>query len=532
MNNSKFLFWFAVLFSRLILLLFLSTSDVGLMPDEAQYWTWSQFLSLGYYSKPPAIAWQIALGTALFGNTELGIRFISLILPVFSSLIIVKITEYITNNKRSSWLAATAFILSPIGMTGSILATTDNGLILFWLLATLLCLREKQLGTGLMIAIGALWKWMIYILWIPIALCRNLETQLATYRPAESSIVNQSDSDRDSPREQPLASSRSEPSQSPIKSQQTDRWQVGFEWKSLLISLLGVIPTLWWNYHHDWATFRHVGTAITGSHATGPGPNPGQFFLANLALLSPLFALLALPSLFSREKETRLLRTIFFIVWGGIFLLSFFRKIQGNWAVAPLTMLFPLIGITFSRKPSWQRWPFTIACSFSLILQALILSGPYIDNHLTAINPLRQGIGSKQISPILLEAGYNPKHDFLFSDRYQTTSLLWFYGPKQRKTYFLNIHGLRNNQFLYWPGMPEECKGKTGYFIALIPSREAQTIKYRIKKTIHLLSPYFEQLSPTTVHPILSLHERPVRYMIIIKAQGYNGLSPKKTKNF
>lgn len=50
-----------------------------------------------------------------------------------------------------------------------------------------------------------------------------IETQLATYRPAESSIDNQSGSDQDSLREQPLASSRSEPSQSPIESQQTDR---------------------------------------------------------------------------------------------------------------------------------------------------------------------------------------------------------------------------------------------------------------------------------------------------------------------
>jgi len=57
-------------------------------------------------------------------------------------------------------------------------------------------------------------------------LLNRLKTQLATYRPTESSIVNQSGSDRGSPREQPLASSRSEPSQSPIESQQTDRWQV------------------------------------------------------------------------------------------------------------------------------------------------------------------------------------------------------------------------------------------------------------------------------------------------------------------
>jgi len=220
------------------------------------------------------------------------------------------------------------------------------------------------------------------------------------------------------------------------------------------------------------------------------------------------------------------------MVWGGIFLLSFFRKIQGNWAIAPLTMLFPLIGVTLSRKPTWQRWPFAIACTFSLLLQALILSGPYMSGALASINPLRQGIGSKQISPILLETGYSPREDFLFSDRYQSTSLLWFYGPNQQKTHFFNIHRLRNNQFTYWPGMPEECVGKTGYFVALVPAREVQSIKYRIKKAIHLLSPYFERLSPATVHPILSLHKRPVRYMIIIKAQGYNGLAPKKTKKY
>jgi len=40
---------------------------------------------------------------------------------------------------------------------------------------------------------------------------------------------DQSGSDLDLSREPPLTSSRSEPFQSPIKSQPTDRWQLGFK---------------------------------------------------------------------------------------------------------------------------------------------------------------------------------------------------------------------------------------------------------------------------------------------------------------
>jgi len=67
----------------------------------------------------------------------------------------------------------------------------------------------------------------------------KFNTQLATCRSTESSIVNQSGSDQDSPRDETLASFRSEPSQSPIESQQTDRRQVGF--KAAIFDFDGVI---------------------------------------------------------------------------------------------------------------------------------------------------------------------------------------------------------------------------------------------------------------------------------------------------
>ena len=32
-------------------------TEFSLYGDEAQYWLWSQTLDLGYYSKPPLLAW-------------------------------------------------------------------------------------------------------------------------------------------------------------------------------------------------------------------------------------------------------------------------------------------------------------------------------------------------------------------------------------------------------------------------------------------------------------------------------------------
>src|SRR6516225_1643636 len=55
-------------------LLWLMLQPADLYPDEAQYWVWSQQLALGYFSKPPLVAWLIALTTGLFGDSEFAVR--------------------------------------------------------------------------------------------------------------------------------------------------------------------------------------------------------------------------------------------------------------------------------------------------------------------------------------------------------------------------------------------------------------------------------------------------------------------------
>ena len=50
--------------------------------DEAYYWMWSKHLAGGYYDHPPMVALVIRLGTMIAGDTELGVRLVSILLAL------------------------------------------------------------------------------------------------------------------------------------------------------------------------------------------------------------------------------------------------------------------------------------------------------------------------------------------------------------------------------------------------------------------------------------------------------------------
>ena len=50
--------------------------------DEAYYWMWSRHLAGGYYDHPPAVALVIRLGTMIAGDTEFGVRVVSILLAL------------------------------------------------------------------------------------------------------------------------------------------------------------------------------------------------------------------------------------------------------------------------------------------------------------------------------------------------------------------------------------------------------------------------------------------------------------------
>ncbi|HEV08863.1 MAG TPA: glycosyl transferase, partial [Sulfurihydrogenibium azorense] len=84
MLKKVLIFHFFILVLRVLYVLF---RDIDLSPEEAQYWLWSKFLDLSYYSKPPLIAYLNFLSTSILGDTEIGVRINAIILGFFIAII-------------------------------------------------------------------------------------------------------------------------------------------------------------------------------------------------------------------------------------------------------------------------------------------------------------------------------------------------------------------------------------------------------------------------------------------------------------
>src|SRR3974390_1172607 len=58
--------------------------------DEAYYWMWSKNLAGGYYDHPPMVALVVRAGTLIAGDTEFGVRLVSILLGLPMSLAVYR----------------------------------------------------------------------------------------------------------------------------------------------------------------------------------------------------------------------------------------------------------------------------------------------------------------------------------------------------------------------------------------------------------------------------------------------------------
>ena len=73
-TNADILTLIALVCLLIVRLFAIFVTPLELGVDEAQYWVWSQDLSLGYYSKPPLIAWIIWITHSAIGHSSFGVR--------------------------------------------------------------------------------------------------------------------------------------------------------------------------------------------------------------------------------------------------------------------------------------------------------------------------------------------------------------------------------------------------------------------------------------------------------------------------
>ena len=167
-------FWFWAGALTLVRIATLALSDANLSPDESQYWYWSRDPAFGYFSKPPLIAWAIALTTGLFGNDEWAVR-LSAPLFHFGAAAFLYLTAKAQFDERTAIWTGLAWATMPGVIVSSFVVTTDAPLLFFWSGAIYFLFRiaaaegRAHIATyaalGVMVGLGFLAKYaMLYFI--------------------------------------------------------------------------------------------------------------------------------------------------------------------------------------------------------------------------------------------------------------------------------------------------------------------------------------------------------------------------------
>jgi 4-amino-4-deoxy-L-arabinose transferase-like glycosyltransferase len=119
----------ALTISVLVVLRLIAAAWTPLTFDEAYYWMWSKHLAGGYYDHPPAVAAVIALSTMIAGDTQLGVRLVSILLGLPMSWAVFRAASILFGDVQ---VAATATILLNVTLmaaVGTLIVTPDAPLL-------------------------------------------------------------------------------------------------------------------------------------------------------------------------------------------------------------------------------------------------------------------------------------------------------------------------------------------------------------------------------------------------------------------
>ena len=399
-----------------------------LVPDEAYYWVWSRFPSLGYFDHPPMVAWWVWLGTRLLGDTYLGVRLLAIIGAAGAGLFLYLTAREVLDESRAfQALLAGSFAL--LFGVGSVLQTPDAPLVFFWA--------------------GALWaavrrRWELWGAFAGLALLSKLTGVLLMALP----LVE-------------LGNKKAWP-----------RVLLGY---ALALALWS--PNFLWNARNSWVNF-----AFQLHHGAGGAFNPlGPLkFLGDAVLvLTPPLSLLLFWGAVKFRREP-VLQIGFWLPFALFFLTSFRGASEANWPAPAYLSLFVLGvgGLRLDRLWKGSVW-------FAGLTLALVYAHAVRPFLPVRGDPTEQARGWERLAVCVAEARLEHPGLKLAAPRYQEASELWFYlrepvyvvdprGRPNEITRRFPLEGLFGESFLY-VGRPrgkfrqvalvKECSGKKRYNI-------------------------------------------------------------------
>lgn len=301
----------AALVSLIVLLTLLRAVTAAYLPlsfDEAYFWLWSRRLAISYFEHPPLIALAIRAGTALLGDTSLGVRMMSLLASLAASFAVWRAAAVIFADRTSAWIACGFFNVTLMLASQGMGATPD----IFVIMASALLLwgvaELERTGNG--------WWWLFAALALGIALLAKYTAFFLALSLAFWVIVT--------PRGR--------------------RWLASpWPYAAALLATVFLIPNLLWNEAHRWISFAYqfgrIGAGRDSLHLL-------EFVAGQLALASPILLVLALIALGGEtwRKFRGPLAMSAALVWPALLYFTFHSlhdRVQGNWP----SFIYPALAI-------------------------------------------------------------------------------------------------------------------------------------------------------------------------------------------
>ena len=417
----------AVIILALVALRLLAAVWTPLTFDEAYYWMWSKHLAGGYYDHPPMVALVIRAGTLIAGDTEFGVRLVSILSALPMSFAVYRTAAILFGGMRVATTAAILLNITLMAAVGTLIVTPDAPLlvaasfILFYLAKVLETGRGAwwlavgaAVGTALLSKYTALFFGPAILIWL-------------------ASVPK------------------------------LRRWLIS-PWPYLggLVSLAIFSPVIVWNADHRWVSFiKQIGRARIEDFRPA---FIGELIPTQIVFATPLVFILGgmgLYALFTRKAGASaarmLISTTFWTISVYFIWHSLHARVEANW-FGPVYPAFAIAAAVAGNLTQWDarqqrvvdfclRWaaPTGILMFALLVVQANtgMLTGYRRDATVRSV-----GVGWRelagQIEAVRLRTGAN----CVLAPDYGTTAWLAFYLPSGTCV-------VQAAQRIRWVNMPE-----------------------------------------------------------------------------
>jgi 4-amino-4-deoxy-L-arabinose transferase-like glycosyltransferase len=395
----------AALAVTLVRVVVLILSPLQLYPDEAQYWWWAQSLSLGYFSKPPLIAFIVRLTTVLFGNAEWAIRIASPLLHGATSLLLFGIArQAFPDRPRLALWSTLAYLTLPGISYSSGLISTDVPLLFFWALALFAFLRALD---------DASWRWPILC---GIAIGLGLLAKYAMLYFVLGAVV------------------------AALVVPAARRVVFSLRGLAILVIAAAVLsPNVFWNAAHGFPTVAHTESNAGWDHARFGLAGLADFVGGQFGVFGPLLmaALLVAFWRIAREKprsNPELILAAFCLPPLLLILVqSFISEANANWAATAYVAGTPLAVDQLRRwGERWALWTSLAIDGFVMVVLWIILVAPPFADAIGAGNIFKRQEGWKTIGDAVTAEAQRTPYDFIVTEnRSLVAELLYYAGPSR-----------------------------------------------------------------------------------------------------